>query len=273
MSTAASILDSQIIHVKRGRFHNYGFEPCSNAFFDFYVSPKYIEPALLQLEDVGFFLFLRKNINDTNPRWKMPSVRQMMRRLGVGQRKLEAMMARLDGAHLLKKESGFRRGKDQANITNSYLLSDPIQTLDEFLTVAAEDLFPRALKPEWVPCTRNEYRGVRELDTAPVCETDTYKQTLNTKQTGDTEEITLWDRVLSVLKLQTAPATFNSFVVDTNLKSIVDGMATVATSKPFAIDWLENRMKNNIRKTLNLELRLMGETTTVKDVQVVIEMD
>ena len=72
---ATEILTDQII-LKKGRFTNFGFEPCSNAFFDFYVSPKYISPALLKLEDVAFHLFLRKNLNDRDPTWRMPTMRQ-----------------------------------------------------------------------------------------------------------------------------------------------------------------------------------------------------
>src|SRR3990172_10376106 len=107
----------------KGRQIDFGFEPCANAFFDFYVTPKYIDPPLLQLEDIAFFLFLRKNVNLHNPGWKMPSIRQMMRRLGVSQRKLEAMMARLIKARLLEKVSGYRAGENGQNIPNDYLLA------------------------------------------------------------------------------------------------------------------------------------------------------
>src|SRR5687768_5078769 len=78
----------QAMYVKQGRYIDFGFEPCANAFFDFYVNPKYIDPPLLDIQDVGFFLFLRKNVNPKSPSWKMPSIRQMKRRLGVGQDRL-----------------------------------------------------------------------------------------------------------------------------------------------------------------------------------------
>jgi hypothetical protein len=169
---ASQILEDQVIHVKRGRLNAMGFEPCWNAYFDFYLSPKYIDPPLLQLEDVTFHLFLRKNLNDQNPQWRMPSIRQMMRRLDTGQRKIEAMMRRLDEAHLLEKVSGYRAGTDGENIPNHYILSDPIPELAEFLAVAAEGYFPRLPKEAWQelmdpvretrtppprPCTRNAY--------------------------------------------------------------------------------------------------------------------
>ena len=100
---------------------------------------------------------------------------------------------------------------------------------------------------------------------------DTDQQTLNTKQIGESFEENLWVRVLSTLKLQTASATFYNFVADTRLQSIQDWVATITTPKPFAIDWLENRMQNNLKKTLNLELRLLGEAIVVKMVQIGIE--
>lgn len=71
------ILEEQRITVKRGRTNGLGFEPAWNCFFDFYLSTRYVDPPLLQLEDVTFFLFIRKNINDSNPDWHMPSIRQI----------------------------------------------------------------------------------------------------------------------------------------------------------------------------------------------------
>jgi hypothetical protein len=222
MSTASKILEDQVVHLKRGRFNQYGFEPAWNAYFDFYASPKYIEPPLLQLEDIAFHLFLRKNLNDQNPNWRMPSIRQMKRRLHVSQDRLEAMMVRLDAAHLLKKVSGYHQGDEGANIPNHYILSDPIQTLEEFLSVAAAGVFSRPLKEEWQefladdPLYRNSVQGVPEVGTAPVPEIGTDKQTSFLKQTGViTENDRLWESVLATLKLQLPAASFYSFVADT----------------------------------------------------------
>ncbi len=75
---ADKILDDQIIHVKRGRLNGLGFEPAFNSYFDFYLSSKYFGEPLLELEDLGLHLYLRKNLNDTNKKWKMPTIRQMM---------------------------------------------------------------------------------------------------------------------------------------------------------------------------------------------------
>src|SRR2546421_3030719 len=135
------ILEDQVIHVKRGRANSFGFEPAWNAYFDFYLSTKYFDEALLELEDVTFHLFLRKNLNDRNPDWKMPTIRQIKKRFGIGQAKIEAMLARLANAHLLEKESGVGKDDNGQNVDNNYTLSDPIPTLNEFLAVAAAGLF------------------------------------------------------------------------------------------------------------------------------------
>src|SRR6478672_9236884 len=78
------ILEDQVIHVKRGRANSFGFEPAWNAYFDFYLSTKYFDESLLELEDVAFHLLLRKNLNDRNPDWKMPSIRQFKKGFGIG---------------------------------------------------------------------------------------------------------------------------------------------------------------------------------------------
>jgi len=72
---ANDILDDQIIHVKRGRQNGLGFEPLWNSYFDFYLDSRYFEEPLLELQDVTFHLFLRKNLNDKNKSWKMPTIR------------------------------------------------------------------------------------------------------------------------------------------------------------------------------------------------------
>jgi hypothetical protein len=251
----SKILEEQTLTVKRGRLNGLGFEPAFNSYFDFYASSKYIDPPLLELEDIAFHLFLRKNLNDRNPRWKMPSIRQIRAKFRMGHNRFTAILNRLEQAHLLRKESGVGKGEYGRNTRNGYILSDPVQTLDEFLTLAREGVFGVLPRGEWL-CVRNGHTNVFETDTSYVPETDTDQQTLTSKQTDEPFEDKLWQQVLSTLKNQTPAATFNSFVVDTKLLSIVDGVATVTTTRPFAIDWLRNRMKNNLQKTLNLELRL-----------------
>lgn len=115
---ASQILSDQVIHVKKGRFNSFGFEPLWNSYFDFYLDSRYFKEPLLELQDVTFHLYLRKNLNDHNPRWKMPTIRQIMKKFRIGQAKVYAMLDRLEKAHLLTLESGVR--VDVVNERNDY---------------------------------------------------------------------------------------------------------------------------------------------------------
>lgn len=302
MSTKASRMPrEQSLYVKQGRFIDFGFEPCANAFFDFYVTPKYIEPPILELEDIGFFLFLRKNVNPSNPSWKMPSIRQMMRRLGISQRKLDAMMQRLIQAGLLEKVSGYQAGKDGENIPNHYLLSDPIPTLEEFLQTAAQGKFGVELRSHWkdyvdemtpvcisrtgaiseidTPVREMHTPPIREIDT-PVRETNTdpvrearttYKQTSFKKQDGDLEQI--WSSVLESLRAQMAANGYMSFVANTQLIAIDETCATIALGNPNARDWVENRLARQIKSLLNVELRIAKREEKIINLRIVNDSD
>lgn len=238
------ILSEQVIHLKRGRMNRFGFEPCFNAYFDFYLNTKYFEKPLLELEDVTFHLYLRKNLNDTNPSWRMPSMRQMQRRFSIGQHRIESIISRLEAAHLLKKESGYRAGPDGMNIRNDYILSDPIQTVEEFVAVAAEGVFRYPLKAEW--CSQNGYSP-----DDPVAETATLGEA-----TSATQEQTLlkqtWDKILESLKSTMLPNTFNMFLADTSLE-LEGTTAVIKTPNTFAHDWIQNRMKDKLIKLLSHE--------------------
>jgi hypothetical protein len=252
---AVEILEGQTIVLKRGRLNGLGFEPAFNSYFDFYASTKYISPSLLQLEDISFHLYLRKNLNDQNPRWQMPTIRQMRKKFGMGQTKLEGMMRRLEEAHLLKKISG--QTGDWV-VRNGYVLSDPIQTLEEFLTVAREGAFPRPLNSEWLPCTQNGYTAYPNQVHERVPKTGTDQQTLTTEQT-------VWDRVLEQLKTSLPQNTFAAFLEGTDLLSVVDGVATIHIDKPHAIDWLSNRMGSKLPRMIETELRLLNDSRTVSE--------
>jgi hypothetical protein len=259
------------MYVKQGRYIDFGFEPCANAFFDFYVNPKFIDPPLLDLQDVGFFLFLRKNVNPKNPAWKMPSIRQMKRRLGVGQDRLLAIMKRLEHTGLLVKETGLGQGEKGANISNTYLLSDPLPTLAEFLYA-----FQDELKEEWkaylasldpvpemgtggVPETGT---GVPETGTAAVPDSGTHKQTSDQQTAWDD----LWLSVLDLLRLQMPYTTYLTFVEPTRLVDFRDGTATIALRNPLAKDWVENRLAWQLKKLLAIESK-----TKVEAIRVVID--
>lgn len=193
--SAAEILESQVIEIKRGRMNQFGFEPAWNAYFDFYLGTKYFTKPLLRLEDVAFHLFLRKNLNDHDPKWHMPSIRQMKQRLGVSQDRLDSMIERLMGARLLEKESGLQQGPKRANVHNVYIISDPIQGLGDLLVVAASGSLAHPLKKEWQtylqklqevelpPVPEIGTGGVPISGTPPVPEIGTHKQT-SYKQTS-----------------------------------------------------------------------------------------
>jgi hypothetical protein len=253
---AKQILEEQVIHVKRGRLSGLGFEPAFNAYYDFYLDSKYFERPLLELEDVTFFLYLRKNLNDRNPQWKMPTIRQMKKKFRISQDKIEAMMRRLDRAHLLKKESGYRKGEDGMNVRNDYILSDPIQTLDEFLTVAQEGGFLISLREEWCTaesCTENRYTDVPPNGTAPEPESGTDQQTLKTKHTSARTVDPRWQIVLNDLQLSLATKTFERFLDGTDLIEITNQTAVIGTSQAYARDWIENRLSDRIRRLLGVD--------------------
>jgi hypothetical protein len=248
----------QSFYVKQGRYIDFGFEPCANAFFDFYVNPKYIDPPLLDIQDVGFFLFLRKNVNPKSPSWKMPSTRQMQRRLGVGWGRLDAIMKRLEHAGLLQKESGIGQGDKGENISNTYLLSDPLPTLEEFLIAFKDQLkeqwreylvtnYPDS-KTESPPDSKTE-SPVRETESPAVSISESHKQT-SYKQT---EWDDLWNSVLETLKHQMLATTFRSYLENTQLIDLCDGVATIMLSDPRSRDWIENRMARQLKQLLTIE--------------------
>lgn len=247
---ADKILDDQVILLKRGRTNAFGWEPAWNSYFDFYASSKYISPPLLKLEDISLHLFLRKNLNDQNPKWKMPTIRQLKKKFAVSQDKIDGMMKRLEDAHLLRKVSGAGQG---FMVGNHYILSDPIQTLDEFLIVACEGVFPRLPRPEW--CTDERYTVYRPPVHYRVPAIGTDQQTLKKR----TEEEILWNSVLKALESSVPSATYNIFLADTSLLSVADGVAIVLIEKPHTLDWLQRQMAGKIRKTLAVELSMAGK--------------
>jgi hypothetical protein len=263
MMKAKEILDDQVIHVKRGRTNGLGFEPAFNSYFDFYLNSKYFGEPLLEMEDVTLHLYLRKNLNDHNKAWKMPTIRQMMAKFGISQKKLMAMIKRLEQAHLLVKESGMRVGT--VNARNNYILSDPIPTLEEFLEVAAEGLFRLPLVPGFAitpapiqpiaiepPCITEQYIDVSPSNTYP-CITEQYdQQTLNTKQTSGRTVDTRWQAVLDDFEISLPAKTFERFVSDSTLLEIVDGVAVVGTPQAYARDWIENRLSDRLKRALGV---------------------
>jgi hypothetical protein len=274
---ASQILEEQVIQVKRGRTNAFGWEPAWNSYFDFYLEAKYFGEPLLELQDLALHLYLRKNLNDRNPQWRMPTIRQMKKKFSISFDKLDAILRRLDAAHLLKKESGVRKANGM-NTRNDYILSDPILTLDEFLTVASEGVFGVSLKPEWTgqilssqpdisvqlelknrpesgqsPCP--DFRDTHESETGTRRESEigTDQQTLKDKQTSAGTVNPLWQKVLENLQLSLQPKTFDRFLGGSTLIEIADGVAVVGTPQPYARDWIENRLSDKVTRLLNVQ--------------------
>lgn len=129
-----------------------GFETAWNEYFDCYATTTYLEAPLIRLEDISYHLYLKKNINPTNPRWELPSFRQLKKILGLSQDKIQGIEARLGVAGLLLKESGKGKGTKGENVANDYLLYEPLELTDFLLAVTAGRL----------PGTLNE-KGRRKL--------------------------------------------------------------------------------------------------------------
>lgn len=243
------ILDDQRITVKRGRMNGLGFEPAHNSFFDFYLNSRYVDPPLLQLEDVTFFLFLRKNINDTNPDWQMPSVRHIMRRFRIGYAKYKAMLFRLSRAKLLVKISGVNQA---GNTPNTYVLSDPISYLDEFLTILDAGLFDPVSEMETGGVPETEAPAIDEMETGGVADPEALN-ILPIKQTHKQ----IWFNVLSVFKQHMIADSFHLFLEGATL-AIEGDVATITTATNAGKSWVENRLSKRLVGMLNMELRMAG---------------
>lgn len=237
------IIQDQRITIKKGRTKGLGFEPCFNSFYDFYLDSKY--GPLLQLEDVTFFLYLRKNLNDKID-WRMPSVRYIMKKFSIGYGRYKNIISRLEKASLLKKLSGVRN--ESANERNSYILNDPLTNLDDFLLVF--NLQEGVAETE-TRVAETETPSVAETETGGVAETETLNR-LNNKQT-------IWNNVLVNLKSSLAIESFTAFLDGTELVDISDGVAVIETPKPNAVEYLQKQLSKKILKLLNIELMIAGE--------------
>jgi hypothetical protein len=253
-----NILESYVVHTKKKRV-NSGFEPCFNAYFDFYVSPRYLDPPLLNLEDVSLHLFMRKNFNPDHPTWTPPGVKQIMKRLDISYSRFTKMTGRLETAQLLKIVSGLHQGDKHAHVANEYILVDPIQSQEEFLTVAAAGIFGRPLREEWlerVPPYREKRDSLpSESRQPPTAEIATHNRQLTTEQTG-------WDGVLEQLEHQLPAATYQQLLDGSTLLRVESGIATIVLTRAESCDWAQRQLANNVRRLLTVELQ-----EPVRDVQ------
>ena len=239
------ILSDQQITIKRGRTNGLGFEPAFNSFFDFYLDTRYFDPPLLRFQDVAFFLYLRKNLNDNDPNREMPSIRAMRKKFGVSQDLIEGMLGRLDRAKLVVKVSGLRTGI--RNARNEYILSDPISQLEQFLTIRDMGLFDVAeigtlqngdhvAEIGTYVCAGNRYTPAPEIGTP--------------EQTSINREI--WTNILSILN-QHLGHDQTTFFDGSRLESLEGGIATIVTNRAASVDWLNRQMGPQLRRMLSVE--------------------
>lgn len=130
-------------------------------------------------------------------------------------------------------------------------MSDPIQTLEEFLTVAGAGAFSRSLQKKWqsiedTPCIEIQYRAVLIEDTSPVSEIATQKQTSFSKQTSEKQIDPAWQNALADLKIQIPQRIYDMFLADTTLVAIEDAVAVISTERNYAKDFIEYQLANKI---------------------------
>ena len=88
------------------------------------------------------------------------------------------------------------------------------------------------------------------------------------KQDFVSEYQDVWDEVLLGLKAQLSDAIFFSFVSKSTLVSIENGTAKIALGNAAAIDWVGNRLENQMRRLLNISLREAG-TEEIKSIELI----
>jgi hypothetical protein len=240
MNNTKEIIDGQRLTVKRGRTNGLGFEPAFNSFYDFYLDSRY--GPLLQLEDVTFFLYLRKNLNDSNPHWKMPSIKYIKKKFGIGYGRYSKMIDRLEKAKLLIKVSGYREGV--ANVNNSYILHDPLTDYEDFQLVfslheGASEIDLHIPEPDLTPKS--------EMDLPPTSTLDRQEQTSYLNN--------LWQTVLSSLPN-------SDMLLGTELQSLENGIAVISAGK--SKEWLEQQMSKTLLRLLNIELTILGNDKVTK---------
>ena len=75
----------------------------------------------------------------------------------------------------------------------------------------------------------------------------------------------LWQKVLSELQLQISKANFQTWLKNSNLKEINQGIAIIAVSSNFAKEWIENKYHKLILKSLR------NLIPTIKTIEYVID--
>jgi len=60
----------------------------------------------------------------------------------------------------------------------------------------------------------------------------------------------IWQETVDELKLQMTEATFATWVMDSQAVAVEDGVLVVEVKNGYAVDWLENRLKTTVKRTL-----------------------
>lgn len=81
------------------------------------------------------------------------------------------------------------------------------------------------------------------------------------RRAPETDWRAVWQKTLGELQLQLASSTYYTWLHDTWLEGYEDGEFIVGTANTYARDWLENRLRNLVRKTLK---GIVGRTVDVK---------
>ncbi len=71
----------------------------------------------------------------------------------------------------------------------------------------------------------------------------------------------IWDAALGDIQLQMTRATFDTWMKGTELVSQQDGKYVISTPSPYAVEWLENRLRRMIKQTLE---RHTGKPVSLK---------
>ncbi len=97
---------------------------------------------------------------------------------------------------------------------------------------------------------------------------------LQEKSSGDREQFdphAVWQMLLSELALQMPSATFNTWVRDTWVVAYEDGEFIIGLPNAYARDWLENRLRNKIKRALSsfiyrsVQVQFLVRPRTVSD--------
>jgi chromosomal replication initiation ATPase DnaA len=77
----------------------------------------------------------------------------------------------------------------------------------------------------------------------------------------------LWNAVLENLKSQLPSTTFYTFVADTQLATIDNGVATILTPREGTLEWLTTRLAKKVKLLLTIEAKIAGKNIPIEEVR------